>query len=284
MNMPDAPQAETCFAAATQRWPRVGWPLAAYAAHAEPRSLAHPCDLYLAGAAGHRLDTAWEEFNGEITLKCRNTQKRKKWGDDEEQQQAVWEKVLDGYLQPADNHPRLPDGQFPTRLIDYGGRCALVTYICNMLKLRAIDQIRENERRRKKGEATASSPALEAFEPGRLDPQLGPMADRELVGLLRPRVEEAWQKMNDRQRALLRMVVFEGIKSKTAAEVLEIDPSNVTRAWPAIHGLMEATFEGLVEKDDVSPELRQEWIAVWRKLCLGSENPDGPQADPPGGV
>ena len=278
--MEDAPKVEDGFAAATQRWPRVKWPLAAYTAHAAERSLAHPCDLYLAGAAGYRLDTAWYEINGEVAKRCQGVFQSKGWGDNQEQRQTIWSDVIDEYIKPAGDHPRLPDGQYPTRLIKYGGRCALVTYICNLARLRAIDLIRESQRGREKGEAIASSPVLEAFAPDQLDPQLAKMADRELAKLLRPRVKAAWRQMSEQQQSLLRLLLFKGIQKQKAGRVLGLEPWGVTRAFDKIQKIMESTFDRVVEKHNVSPELRREWIAMWNELCSESENQENPQAGP----
>ena len=55
-----APEVDALYDQATRRWPTVPWPRQGYAAHLGPDRPAHPIDLYVGGAAGHRIDQAWQ--------------------------------------------------------------------------------------------------------------------------------------------------------------------------------------------------------------------------------
>lgn len=61
-----ADDANALYDTAHARWPALGWPREAYHQHLNGEHPAHPADLYLGGAAGHRLDPAWAAIETDL--------------------------------------------------------------------------------------------------------------------------------------------------------------------------------------------------------------------------
>ena len=79
-----ADQVQALWESAQATWPEVKWSLEAYRLHLEDQSPTHPHDLYVAGAAGHRIQPAWSAIDEAYRMMVIRRLERSRYAGSEE--------------------------------------------------------------------------------------------------------------------------------------------------------------------------------------------------------
>src|SRR5688572_18547975 len=144
-----APDVSTLYQQAAARWPAVRWSEEAFARHlaADPTGARpnHPLDLYLAGAAGQRIDSAWLAIETELGPAVRKVLQRQPsadWTADD-----LWSEARARLMDADPAAPPLPQGVKPARIIRYRGLVRLLNYLTVVAKRIAIERDRQLKRR-----------------------------------------------------------------------------------------------------------------------------------------
>jgi len=188
-----ADDANAQYDTACARWPALGWPRDAYERHLNGELPGHPSDLYLGGAAGHRLDPAWAAIETDLApgvqkilrgLPTADYDLEDLWGevreklmsDDTSGTGAPGEASGTGVPPVGQSHagggskklsaqptptPDLPDGRRPARIVRYRGKVSLTNYLVLIARNKARDRKRQLVRQGHTGslDATAGSDA-----------------------------------------------------------------------------------------------------------------------------
>ena len=259
-----ADDANTLYDTACARWPAVGWPRDAYVRHLNGETPTHPADLYLGGAAGHRLDPAWAAIETDLApgvqkilrgLATADYDLEDLWGEVREKLMSddtrgtgvppVGQSPAGGgsaELSEPDPHPDhasestpdLPDGRRPARIVRYRGKVSLTNYLVLIARNKARDRKRQLVRQGHTGslDATAGSDADgPSTATTHADDRAADPGDhasiREQAAHLVERLREARQTLSVHQRVLLRLVYGEGMQQKDAGTLLgKFDPKN----------------------------------------------------------
>ena len=258
---------DVLYEQAFARWPGVRWSREAYAAHLAGRSPAHPLDLYLAGAAGHRLEAAWAAIEDELGPRVRRVLLRRPTaGADVED---LWAKARTRLLEDDAASPPLPDGRPPARIIRYRGDASLCNYLITVAARIAFDLSR------RKGLVVAPAGGDAMRDPP--DPKAaGPdqrLAGKEIAQAMTQALRETYARFSSERQFLIAMVYRQGMKQKHAGALLGWSESKTSRdlkdAWEA---LREAALGAIDELSDLewSPALRAELAAcvsdLWKDV------------------
>ena len=286
---------------ATARWPAVGWDRAAYEQHRSGEHPAHPADLYLGGAAGHRLDPAWVAIETDLApgvqkilrgLATADYDLDDLWGE-------VRAKLMsDDQATPASGDddgpaplPDLSDGRRPARIVRYRGKVALTNYLVLIARNKARDRKRQLVRQGHTGsldaaagpESDGPSAAATHADDRAADP--GEQAGRrEQAAHLIEQLRAARETLSVHQRVLLRLVYGRGMQQKDAGKLLgQFDPENpdgwspfktsraLTDAKTKLHeALADALGDALGGAAD-SPDLTAAWEQAWQGVWSDEE-------------
>jgi len=266
--------AQSAWEEADQRWPDVAWGLVAYAAHLAGRRPAHPVDLYLAGAAGHRLPPAWTAIHidyGPTVLRW-----LARGADPRFPPEELWSDLVDKMMGDAPELGHTDAGRPLTKIAGYTGRCALPTYLAVSARRLRIDQ--QRLRRSSEGSIDASP-----VEPAGPDPEGDRPPDRllddELRAALMRVLTEVFSTLTDQERALARLVCGHGVKKKEAAAMLGISAPTVTRRVAGIEDRLREAILSDRHGLELTPRLHRLWAeclqAAWLKDSPGSSSETG---------
>lgn len=207
---------EQWFTEATARWPAVQWPRQAYVQHLGRESPPYPVDLYLAGAAGHRLDAAWEAIESDLGNKARAVLHRQPSADMTAEE--LWAEAILRLLAEDMERPVLADGRRPAMIIRYRGLVQLLNYLIVIAKRVGI------------GRKRRMKPTLSLSGTGPTDDphdvaQNGPTPAQSLESSedateLAAAVRAAYGQLSAEQKFLIAMVYRNGMKQKQAGAML----------------------------------------------------------------
>jgi RNA polymerase sigma factor (sigma-70 family) len=244
---------------ARRRWKRVNWPLPAYRAHLGDQVPPFPTDLYLGGAAGHRLSSAWSTIETELAPDARRIVSRLPTADTTADD--LWAEAVLRLMSEDPGAARLPGGQYPARIIRYRGLVRLLNYLVTISRRLAI----QRDRRRRH-----ASVALHGGEVGadRLrhanhaqTPDEQTLQD-EAVERAAVALRAAWRALAADQQFLLMMVYRHGVSQRRAGDWLGWSESKTSRQInDAIGQLGEALRRAA--GSSWNPSLAAAWGGLW---------------------
>jgi DNA-directed RNA polymerase specialized sigma24 family protein len=260
--MPEAVEAsdlQEVHGRAQRRWPIVGWPLEAYAAHVGEERPPHLEDLYLGGAGGHRVEGSWAAISQELREPLAARLRKQPCGDSSPED-LVSESIATLMAEDPTSELQV-EGRRPAKLIRYRGRTTLVNYFLVVAKRLAIGGHRKT--RREQREPEQFDPAASTDAPSEdLDRREG--AERLFAA-----VQGAYAALTARQRFLLAMIYGRGLGKSEAGALVSLPPWGVSRELERIHDGMRVALEGVLPEGWTMPS-REAWIAAWRR-CWSDE-------------
>ena len=139
---------EKAYKNAIARWAKILWPKELFARHVDcVRSNdvkpVHLEDLYLAGAAGSRIDPAWEVIDAELSGRIMNSLSNMPLAD--MTPQDAWSETLAKVIDDDTEKDPLPDGRRPAKIIRYRGLVKLINYLIVISKRIAIQRNRKKK-------------------------------------------------------------------------------------------------------------------------------------------
>ena len=251
------------YQTATQHWPGVAWTLAAYREHLGMNcesSPSHPEDLYLAGAAGHRVQSAWLQIEEHFSLPTRQILKKQPTAD--LSVDDLWLKILVKLMDDDADYGSMSDGRTPARIIRYRGKVKLLHYFVVIGKRFAIS------RNRRKDQANVSMDQVARANEQPLSQRLtgdvlqasDDAALREELAPLRKILRDAFEGLDKQQQFLIVMVYGQQMKQKKAADLLSITESKASRLLSAAMEHLRQQLESVTDARD-----QQKFIHAWEQ-------------------
>lgn len=221
--------------AAQARWPGVQWDAEAFERHLAGQTPQFSADLYLAGAAGQRLASAWDAIQKRLGPPCRRMLHRQPlfhYSLDD-----LWADIVTRMMEDEPALEPLPDGRRPARIIRFRGRVPLLHYLVVIGKGLLIERLR------------SPAPPVAAEEDDFLDarnlPALSPEArqqERELCRLMKARLRETYERLPIEQQFLITMVHQRGMPQKQAGSLLNCSAFKTTRLLAGAMGRLRAAL------------------------------------------
>ena len=248
---------------ARDRWPAVCWDQEAFRSHLIQEDEDGPpqfsVDLYLAGAAGFRLDEAWEAIENEMGADARRILSSQPTADCTVED--LWSEALVKLMANDEQRSLLPSGRPVARIIRYRGRIRLLFYIVVIAKRHAINRNRVSRRQqsltRMQGDNTVDMPvASQEVSPSVF------VASSEVARGLRDKIRIAVESLTTEQRFLVAMVYRNGMKQKEAGAMLGFSEFKTSRH---IKDAMERLRDRLmtVYENQWTPSLEAAWVGCW---------------------
>lgn len=261
--MPDLPNEDPLKPSherAQRRWPTIRWGWDAFAAHTGDERPPHLEDLYLGGAAGHRVDGAWAAISTELSEPLASRLRRQACGTSTPED-LVSESIATMMADDPTSSIQVA-GRPPSKLIRYRGRTTLVNYFLVVAKRLAISSHR-------KGRLEQGEPI--GFDPPAAEPPPDGGESREQAEQLFAGVRRAYASLSARQRFLLAMIYGRGLGKSEAGRLVGLPPWGVTRELDRVHDAMRAALAALLP-DSWAPLPQEAWAAAW-KSCWNEHEP-----------
>jgi RNA polymerase sigma factor (sigma-70 family) len=257
---------EKAYKNAISRWAKILWPKESFASHVDSvRSKdiepVHMEDLYLAGAAGFRIDPAWEVIDTEFSGRLKNTLSHMPLADmtPEDAWSETLAKVID---EDAEKDP-LPDGRRPAKIIRYRGLVKLLNYLIVIAKRIAITRSRK-----KKPDYFLS--AMEGFDkavPNSADSPEKKLVTKDTMKLIFERLSDAYKNLSTEQRFLVMMVYRKGMRQKQAGKMLGFNESKTTRHLKKAIEIIKQSFAG-TDGVDLTEDVERAFSGLWAKAWM----------------
>jgi RNA polymerase sigma factor (sigma-70 family) len=248
---------------ARDRWPAVCWDQGDFRSHLIQEHEDGPpkfaVDLYLAGAAGFRVEEAWEAIETEMGTDARRILSSQPIADCTVED--LWSEALVKLMANDDQRALLPSGRSVAKIIRYRGRIRLLFYIVVIAKRHAINRNRVSRRQqsltRMQDDNTVDMPVMsQEIPPGDL------AASSEIAQGLRDKIRIAIESLTTEQRFLVAMVYRNGMKQKEAGAMLGFSEFKTSRH---IKDAMERLRERLIAvyENQWTPSLEAAWVGCW---------------------
>ncbi len=234
---------------------REAWPQTSFERHLEriDRHGSHLGDLYLAGAAAHRVPAAWTHLETSLCAAFMAKVRGRPLAGLEPEE--LWSRVRTRQMEPSRRWPEL------ARIGDYLGLVSLLHYLV-VAGLRMA--ISENRRPHPVNEST-----LSAGSPRGLDVEHPPSpiaAAAATAGLTADELETAAREveqgfatclasMDPGDRALLRLIVHAGATQRSAARILGWSEVRVSRRLAALRRSLASAIDAEIVRSD-DPRVR----------------------------
>jgi RNA polymerase sigma-70 factor (ECF subfamily) len=256
---------EKAYKRAISRWTKILWPKESFARHVDSvRSKdvepVYMEDLYLAGAAGFRVDPAWEVIDAELSGRLKNSLSHMPLAD--MTPDDVWSETLARVIDEDAEKDPLPDGRRPARIIRYRGLVKLLNYLIVISKRIAITR-----NRKKKPDYFLS--AMEGFDKAAPNPADSPekrLITNDTMKLIFDQLSDAYKNLTTEQRFLIMMVYRKGMRQKQAGKMIGFSESKTTRHIKKAITIIKQSFaetEGVDLTEDVERAFSGLWSKAW---------------------
>ncbi|MDG2423372.1 MAG: sigma-70 family RNA polymerase sigma factor [Phycisphaerales bacterium] len=264
-----ADQVQALWESAQATWPEVNWPLEAYRLHLEDQSPTHPHDLYVAGAAGHRIQPAWSAIDEAYRVMVIRRLERSARADMEAED--LWSEAVARMMRDDPESGTNDQGEPVMHIARYRGLTKLPWHFLAAARTIAIDRHRKRER----GPRQVSAEAAVEIEGSRQqdDPALQSSA-RELADVLSNAVVQAFENLEARHQFLLAAIYRDGLGKADAGEVVGLSPWQTSRELRKAEEQLRLQVQHLVP-GEWSSETRAAWDHGWR-LCWNQLAPSDP--------
>jgi len=245
---------------ARQHWPEVDWDRQSYEAHvAEGERPVYPMDLYLAGAAGHRIDAAWITIENEQGPKAKKVLQRQPIAD--MTVDDLWSETITRLMENDTDRARLANGRLPARIIRYRGLVKLLNYLITIARRFAIQRNRKRRPRLSlsvSGEDRSQADYQDTASP---DPSEA-VEQAEIAREMQTALGQAYNQLSAEQQFLIAMVYRQGMKQKKAGALLGWSEFKTCRQ---LAQAQRSLREGLKDLEglDWSAALTAAWSGAW---------------------
>jgi DNA-directed RNA polymerase specialized sigma24 family protein len=256
------------YSQAVQQWPTVQWPQAAFGQHLGDDAPAYPSDLYLAGAAGHRVDAAWVAIESELGSRVKRVLRWQPTAG--AAVEDLWGDTILRTIADDPSRPPLPDGRQPAHIIRYRGLVALVNYLILIAKRVAIQH---NRARRPAVPLASAESHGESARIDLPDPRTPPpdawMNEREVAAAMQRGLSHVYASLSPEQQLLVALVCRDRMKQKDAGALLGWSEFKTSRK---LSDALERLRKGMIDLSGVqwTPSLAAAWAGClaqcWKNL------------------
>ncbi|MDX2145955.1 MAG: sigma factor-like helix-turn-helix DNA-binding protein [Planctomycetota bacterium] len=222
-------------------------------------------DVYLAGAAGHRVQQAWEAIELELgpELQRRMLARPHAGMSPEDLWGVVRQRLIDAH----------PKWKSLARIVEYRGLAPLLSFVM-IIATNYVRRAHERKQREPKAESDAASRPIErndgfldSYRPAPPDSLASASVDeRSLIA----RLAKILQRLTPEQAALFRLVLDQGISQRDVARMLGCHESKIARELASARKVMTDAAADLLQ-DTQNSRLRQELGRVLRQWLAEGE-------------
>ncbi|MEE2906670.1 MAG: sigma-70 family RNA polymerase sigma factor [Planctomycetota bacterium] len=250
-------------------WPKVSWPLEAYRSHLGEASPTHPEDLYVAGAAGHRIQLAWSAIDEAYRMMVIHRLERSARADLEAED--LWSEALARMMRDDPESGMTEEGVPVMHIARYRGLTRLPWHFLATARTIAIDRHRKRERGPRHVSAEAAAEVADTSQQD--DPALL-SSQRELADVLTDAVVKAFEALEARHQFLLAAIYRDGLGKADAGAVVGLSPWQTSRELRKAEEQLRLQVQHMVP-GQWSPDTRAAWDRGWR-LCWNRLAPPDP--------
>ena len=247
---------------ANDRWPDVKWDYDRYHSHLEGKEVKHPVDMYLAGAAGYRIDSAWCVLEVEYGPKVEQKMAYKPTAD--YTPEDLWGITRLHVMEDAADSSKLESGHYPARIIQYQGRSTLLYYLTAIACQKANERFRKMSKHKEFSIDGMSGEDEGSFDPAEENGQNPSelLADEEIILGFQKVFKQAVDKLDPDHKYMLQMVLFQGMKQKEAGILIGLSECNAARAMKKIKTALSAEMQSYENLWD-----NKLFRDAWKEIC-----------------
>ena len=277
------PDVHSLYDQAAKRWPSVSWARDVYATHLGGENPAHAVDMYVAGAAGHRVGAAWEVIEEEFAPGVQRVLQRVPTAD-----YAVgdlWGETRTKLMEDDPDQPALTDGRQPARIIRYRGQVRLLNYLVLIAKRRAITRQRRMRPTLSLTRDDEDEPQAEIPDTSTAAPDAS-LREQETAEKMTQAVRDAYAALTAEQQFLIMMVYRQGMKQKDTGAMLGWSPFKTTRQLGKAMDALLAALKDVLGAD-WTPTLAAAWSGCVAEAWADVQEPPTSASDtsaPPNGA
>ena len=256
--------------AAQSTWPHVRWPLEAYRKHLGDTSPTHPEDLYVAGAAGHRVNPAWSAIDVAYREMVIRRLQRSARADLEAED--LWSEAVTRMMRDDPETGTNEAGKPVMHITRYRGLTRLPWHFLAAARTIAIDRHRRRERGPRQVSAEAAAEVARGDDPASLSGQ------RELADVLAAAVVRAFDALEAQHQFLLAAIYRDGLAKADAGKVVGLSPWQTSRELRKAEERLRLQVQHAIP-GQWSPDTRAAWDRGWRQ-CWDELTPRDPEDEP----
>jgi DNA-directed RNA polymerase specialized sigma24 family protein len=266
---------EQWFADASARWPKVKWDRAEYAKHLADDEPPYPIDLFLSGAAGCRIDSAWVAIHEDFGPRARAVLQRQPTADLSPDE--LWSETVGKLIAADEDAAHLPDGRRPARIMRFRGLVPLLNYFILIAKRLGIQRNRQKRPIMSLANDDEGQSPRDLVDDSRTPAEQAESAEQgEKLGVA---VAKAFANLSADQQFLITMVYRNGMKQKEAGAILGWSEFKTCRSLSAaMQSLRDVVSEAA--GDDWNSGLAGAWEQAWQKCWNNVQVPKSGASDP----
>jgi RNA polymerase sigma factor (sigma-70 family) len=251
-----ADQVRKLWNVAQAAWPAVSWPLEQFQIHLGEHPPRHVEDLYVGGAAGHRMADAWaaidESYRDMVIRRLQRSARADLEAED------LWSESLARMMRDDPESGNNPSGEPLMHIVRYRGITRLPWHFLAAARTIAIDRHRRRERRPQEVNSEAIVQVSRGDDPAAIAGQ------QELANMLAQAVIQAFNGLKVEHQFLLAAIYRDGMPKADAGKVAGLSP------WQTSRELRKAEEELRLHVQHAipgqwSPETRTAWDEGWRQ-------------------
>jgi len=264
---------EKSYKIADSQWPDIKWDPDAYYQHVTnidnmDNNPVYLEDLYLSGAAGHRIDEAWIVMENEVGQKVKRVIANQPCAD--MTVEDLWGETLVKLMKNDQKHPPLESGKLPAFIIRFKGLVTLVNFCITSARRTAI----QRHRKKKPDTSISDNEGMFSDSSSGVSPEKKTELE-EIAKIVIPLLKEAFDQLTVEQQFLFVMVRLKNVKQKQAGAMINFSESKASRQLDMIDNKLQAAIKqvkGLVGEDiyilaDILTEfLRQHQVDMSEKI------------------
>ncbi len=204
-------------------WPAVSWSLEAYRQHMGETSPTYPQDLYVAGAAGYRIQEAWASIDNAFRMMV--IQKLERSAKSDMEAEDLWAEAVAKLMREDPQTGINEVGEPVMHIIRYRGMTKLPWYFLATARTIAIDRHRQRERGPRQQSIDAPDDLVRSNQD---DPSFS-SAQSETIKALMNAVLSGFESLEAIHQYLLASIYRDGMSKAEAGAIAGLSPWQTSR-------------------------------------------------------
>ena len=251
-----ADQVRQLWDVAQAAWPSVSWPLEVFQSHLGSDVPTHVEDLYVAGAAGHRVSDAWAAIDEAYRIMVIRRLQRSARADLEAED--LWSESLARMMRDDPESGSIESGEPLMHIVRYRGITRLPWHFLAAARTIAIDRHRRQTRRPQEVTSEAVVDIARGDDPAMIAGQ------QELANTLAHAVIQAFGGLNAEHQFLLAAIYRDGLAKADAGKIAGLSPWQTSRELRKAEEQLRLHVQHAIP-GQWSPETKAAWDEGWRQ-------------------
>ncbi|MBI9016548.1 MAG: sigma-70 family RNA polymerase sigma factor [Phycisphaerae bacterium] len=249
------------FKQAVKNWPMIKWDFEQFNEHVKDAEPKFPEDMYLAGAAGYRIDQAWIVIEQDLGPNVRRILVRHPKAD--MTVEDIWSETLIKIMSDDKKRETLESGKHPAVIIRYRGLVLLLNYLIVIARRVAIERNRKTQPIVSIDNNNSDERNSQLDIPDTKSNDI-PMETEAISNIVTEAITKACKELSLEQQYLLTMVYRQGMKQKQAGDLLGWNESKTSRQ---LKRTTETLFNAIRQLEDIDniQDIISVWPSIWEK-------------------